>query len=91
MDLEPDTTICVVCICGNFWTLKRPVKLIQCENKCERWCHTSCMGISDVDYSKLSSTNKNKWVCNHVNCLSSSQHPSNLLFNCFDDLSDKNE
>lgn len=87
MDLEPDTTICVVCM----RKLLDTEKAIQCENKCERWCHASCMGISDVDYSKLSSTNKNKWVCNHVNCLSSSQNPSNLLFNCFDDLSDKNE
>lgn len=85
MDLVPDITICVICMRKVLDT----EKAIQCEKNCERWFHATCMSISDADYSKLSPTNKIKWCCNRVDCVRSSQHPSNLLFNRFDDISDK--
>lgn len=66
MDIVPDTdiTICAVCM----RKVLDPEKAVQCETNCGRWFHASFMGISDADYSKLSSTNKIKWfnVCNYI-------------------------
>lgn len=62
-------------------------KGIQCESKCDRWFHASCAGISDVEYRKLSSDEKKKWVCNRFDCTEVGKPPLNILISNFETIS----
>lgn len=80
MSLLPEDSICLVCM----KEVTDSDKGLQCESRCGRWFHSSCMSVSDSDYRKLANDNKLKWNCGRVDCTEPCQHPLNLMLGRFD-------
>lgn len=83
MSLLPEPVACLVCM----KEVLDSEKGLLCDEKCGRWFHSSCMGISDSDYRKLANDNNRKWYCGRVDCTESRQHPLNQMFSRFDSVS----
>lgn len=85
MALVPEISVCVICMRKVLDTEKG----IQCDKKCDRWFHVSCVELTDTEYAELSSNTKKKWFCNRVDCVSLNNHPTNTLNSKIDEFSEK--
>lgn len=49
---------------------------VQCDGACDRWFHRSCVGVSKIEYQKISSDSTVKWFCTRVDCNTGPTVPS---------------